>query len=275
MNSRYTPRTYATPIALCLFFAAVASSQDATKIKVSNPRPVLEVINRLAERYGWQITYEDPPYENANDLADISDQDFRKAHPGRSLIIPRARPFEFTLKGAVGLAAAEKDATLADLLLQHRATGNPGVFRLTSTGSISHIEPSKLLKQSGEVVCAKSILDAPISFPKAPRTSLQTLQLLLATLSERTGVRIAQGFMGEQLLSQAISEEGPHEESAKAVLVRILDDVNRWAQTMYATRHMVWQLLYEPDQKMYYFHLHVVTIQQVDPSGAVTGHKPI
>jgi len=57
---------------LMVTFLGNASASPNTLI-VRNSRPVAEAIHELEKRYGWQITYEDPPYSHYSDLTDVTD----------------------------------------------------------------------------------------------------------------------------------------------------------------------------------------------------------
>ena len=251
----------AAAVSLILIGRGFAQNPDTPeiRIKVNEARPVLEVLNQLEKQYGWQMSYEDPPYESARDIVDITHPDFAREHPGRHQIMVRGKPFEFVFGSPRAEVAPDRDKVLEELLHQHMAAGNPGIFGISHTGSIAHIEPIKLIKQNGETVGVHSILDTPITFPMAQRSTFETLGLLLLALERQGGVNIGYLSWGDSLLKSATSQEGPNQEPARTVLVRILGDVDKFARTMYATRHLVWHLNYEADQKMYYFSLHTVT----------------
>jgi hypothetical protein len=142
------------------------------------------------------------------------------------------------------------------------------MFGVTHTGAISHVEPTNLLTRDGRIVPVHSILDNNITFSQGQRTSLETLQMVLSSLATVTGIRISTGVIGLSLLGQTISTEGPQGEPAKAVLVRVFEDVNKRAIGLVKEpRRMVWQIMYEPDSKTYFFNTHVVTIEEDVPLG--------
>src|SRR3984893_19497801 len=62
-------------IGLIVTFMGNASASPNT-LTVQDPRPVAAAIQELEKRYGWQITYEDPPYVHYSDLTDVSDTDW-------------------------------------------------------------------------------------------------------------------------------------------------------------------------------------------------------
>jgi hypothetical protein len=238
------------------------------RITADDARPMLEVLNRLEAMYGWEVTYEDPAYENERDILDRSDATFRQEHAGGRLLIPAGRRFEFTFDVPAGSKPPDAEQVLRELLLRHEGSGNPGIFRLSRTWSTWHIEPAKVLRHDGQIVASHSILDTRITFPRARRTSLETLRLVLSSVSQTTGTSLQPGIIGVNLLQQSTSEEGPENEAAKNVLVRLFEDVNKYAVSLInEPRHTVWQIMYDPGSKVYFFHTHVVTIEEDSPVG--------
>src|SRR5712691_5723123 len=51
-------------------------SQEPVKVSLSvqDPRPVAKAIVMLEARYGWIVTYEDPRYAYADDIADVTEK---------------------------------------------------------------------------------------------------------------------------------------------------------------------------------------------------------
>jgi hypothetical protein len=52
------------------FGNACASPNTLT---VQDARPVAKAIQELENRYGWRITYEDPPYIHNSDITDVTE----------------------------------------------------------------------------------------------------------------------------------------------------------------------------------------------------------
>ncbi len=59
------------------------ASASPNTITVQSGRPVGEAIEELEKKYGWEITYEDPPYVHYSDIVDVTDFD-RPRVPVRS-----------------------------------------------------------------------------------------------------------------------------------------------------------------------------------------------
>ena len=70
--------------------------QEAARdhISVNDPRPVACAAETLEKKYGWTITYEDPPYVHESELVDVTDKvrrDLDKFEPGKAprVLIPK------------------------------------------------------------------------------------------------------------------------------------------------------------------------------------------
>src|SRR5262245_54420252 len=46
--------------------------QTVVKLSVDDPRPVAKALERLEDKYGWRITYEDPRYAYPGDIEDVT-----------------------------------------------------------------------------------------------------------------------------------------------------------------------------------------------------------
>src|SRR5579863_7973714 len=258
----------------CLTLPADAQSSRLEKISVDDARPIRTAIDKLEAMYGWAITYEDPPYEHAKDLIDLSDPVFLREHPGLRRLFPRGGHFEFGFD-VPSSSSPESKPVLDALLRAYKSSGNPGIFALGNTGSTWHIEPAGVVRKDGRTEPVRSVLDQLITFPKARRTSLETFQLILSALNASGKAVIVPAVIALNALNQTTSTEGPEAEPAKAVLVRVFEDVNRRSiELIGEPRRIVWDINYEPDSKTYYFNMHGVTIEEKIPSGG-TRRRPI
>src|SRR5262245_50324575 len=91
-----------------LFLVATITSVTAERVhavpkvsfSASDARPVAFAAKMLEETYGWIITYEDPPYANADDLVDVTEtvrRDLDKYKPGEApkVFAPKGGSFAF------------------------------------------------------------------------------------------------------------------------------------------------------------------------------------
>jgi hypothetical protein len=70
-------------------------AQQAGPITISktNSRPLEALIGDLEQRYGWIVTFEDPPYEAASDLDDITLEAAKEPGTKTKVLAPRRRTF--------------------------------------------------------------------------------------------------------------------------------------------------------------------------------------
>jgi hypothetical protein len=249
-----------------------SQEKSPESIVVDHPRPLLATINLLEAKFGWQISYEDPPFEHEADLVDLSDAAFLSQHPGLRRLIPNGKHFEFH----VPMVSNVHDPTepLTQLIGAYALSGNPGLFGLTHSGALFHVEPVAVRKRDGRVVAAHSVLETKISFPSAERTAIATVEMVLSHVNEAAGVSIVDagfGPFGPGPLGQVTVTEGAHDEIAKEVMVRLFEQINRdHIKKINEPRRLVWQMMYNADSKTYYFNMHAVSIQVPDAFGNKT-----
>ncbi len=73
------------------------ASASPNTVTVQSGRPVAEAIQELEKRYGWQITYEDPPYVHYSDITDVTDTDWPGKRFGACLNCRRFREIIVTV----------------------------------------------------------------------------------------------------------------------------------------------------------------------------------
>lgn len=122
-----------------------ASRQRAVdEIAVDDPRPLAAAIQELQRRYGWVVTYEDPPYEFVADTLDVTEAFSRTRDPSnkRRELIPLGGSFTFVYAAGGPSTGPEAQPTLTALLRSYHQSGNTGVFRLVRTGDVFHVVPA-------------------------------------------------------------------------------------------------------------------------------------
>jgi len=247
-SSRRMMQRYCVAVT-CAFLALVPlTAQRAQSLELSayDARPLADVISQLETRYGWIITYEDPPYEFTGDLDDVTLSVVRdpKNFKGK-VLVPRRRRFDF--KYPVSDRPRAEDV-LAAVIRDYNMSGNHDGFRLLRTGSVFHVVPSVSANTVGLPTDRQSRLDVRVTIPVAERSVLETLELVAAQVRELTGVRIGMG--GGNFLRQKKVRTGAATEPARDVLVRALASTGR---------DFSWRLQCDPGAtKLCFFNVHVV-----------------
>jgi hypothetical protein len=65
------------------------------KIEVLEPRPLAAAILEVERRFGWVVTYEDPPYELQSEIADVAAAVRRDGRFDIPVLVPREKYFAF------------------------------------------------------------------------------------------------------------------------------------------------------------------------------------
>jgi hypothetical protein len=166
----------------------IATAQLKTTLSVDDHRPLQSAAVQLQDRYGWLITYQDPPFAHPDDLENITP-------PGASAgkhMVPRKGTASVTyLEPRTGTIQEQRE-TVDDIVKGFDAAGF-GSFRVYHNGSYSHIVPVAAKRISGSVEGVTSLCDINVSFPPATRTVDETVMLVLSQVSQRIDIPIRHG----------------------------------------------------------------------------------
>jgi hypothetical protein len=217
---------------------SAAQEQETVTISANDPRPLATVIRGLESRYGWAITYEDPPYLHQNDIADVTRAVSRDFDPKKPKILgPRANPFDFGFRAPSGGARPDVRPVLEKLVDDYHLTGNPGRFGIVQTGAMFHIVPVATRDATGRQVASRSLLDAKIAVPTGQRSALEVIDVVARAVGNLHGISIGVGMVPVNLLNQVRLDESAISDDARTVLVRTLAA---------APMPLSWQIFCEP-----------------------------
>jgi len=224
--------------ALIVTLATVASvaAQQASALRVDDPRPLAAMVRMLEQRHGWIVTYEDPPYLFAGDWQDVTGAVRRDGKFENRVLIPAGGPFTFEYAGR---GASDSAAMLTALLSAYHASGYPGEFRLVRTEreGVFHIRPARSRTADGTLSRRQSLLEVDVQFAGENRNGLAALQDILAFVGKARKVRLILGTVPVRLLAQATISPPRRSEQAAEAILRILE----------ATGHTLsWQLFCDP-----------------------------
>ncbi len=226
---------------LALVFSVSAGSNrgrqsgQALTINVVGPRPLAVAVRDLEQRYGWIVTYEDPPYVYEGDVEDITRlvaRDYRPTTP--KLVGPRSGVFVFDYVVPRGMATPDPAVLLRELVEAYNVSGSAGAFALTRTGRVFHVVPAASRDSAGTVRPRLSILDTKITIPDGERNALGMIESIRDAVNQSKGTAIIIGTVPLNLLARVRLRQGAHNESARAVLLRTLEATGR---------KLSWQLL--------------------------------
>ena len=247
----------AVGVLVCILSSANAAAETTVRQQrnrvyyfIDDPRPVAAAIQELIERYGYVITYEDPPYAYAGDIKDVTEEVRGSAPPDRAGTVPRTLiPLGGSLQWSHAVSAntgrpESVDIALRELLTTQEATGTGGVFRLLRTGDVVHVIPTRVRALNGDWIQVSSILDVPISLAPQSGPFGKMLDAFCAAVSKTAHVELDfSGFMSELFVpGGGVRIQGATGEPARDVLSRILLAMNK---------RIAWVIFNAPGDKLY------------------------
>ena len=247
-----------TTIVVVATFTAASSSMHkpaSDRLSVNDPRPVALAAETLEKKYGWIVTYEDPPFAHESDLVDVTEKvrrDLDKFKPGEAprVFIPKGG--ELTLEYDIDPATQRPAA--ADLVIQQLLDTynkeHPGAFRLERDGQRMHIIGSAK-NEEGVWTSHQSVLEAVITIPPQKRTGLTLLEAFCAAVSEASHTPVLIGMAPLNMFARYESEAGAKDQKARDFFVNEID-------RMTGRPRLSWRLLYDSRMKAYFLNIHVV-----------------
>jgi hypothetical protein len=223
------PLAFATPL--------VSQPDQRALVDVNDSRPLASAVEILEQRYGWVITYEDPPYLYPPDISDVTAQVRRDRASDRRVLVPKGGSFQFAYAPPGVSSPTEAARILKALLEEYNGSGNPGAFRLVQTATTFHVVPSAASNAQGLSQPTSSLLDTMISVGAEERTALQMLDAIVQALGRTTGAKIWLGSAPLNLMVQTRIQGTAAKASARTLLMQVLENTGR---------RLSWQLLCAP-----------------------------
>lgn len=200
-------------------------SPQADRLSASSGRPLADVVTQIETRFGWIVTYEDPPYVHDSEIADVSAAVRRdRSKPGRTLV-PLGGTLVFDLPVNPTGSPAEPGATLGALLKDYARSGLPGGFALRQTPGMWHIVPTRMKGADAAIQPYQSILDSRISIPAANRDGLEMMSAFVEAV-KREDPRLVVGTIPLNAFASARFDFGAANEPARDALVRVMRAVS-------------------------------------------------
>jgi hypothetical protein len=220
---------------------------------------VERAVSTLQTRYGHQITYEDPPYTNEDDLEDVSAKvvrNYSKYAPGTApkVIIPRGGKLTLRLPIASNIGSQDLAPILQQLVRAQGSSSRGGHFRVEQVGDAFHVIPVEVRDRNGNWSHHSSPLDTPISLPQEERSGGEVLNAICGAVSTATATHVRFGSLPINLLMQFRGTLSAENEPARSVLWRALNAMNR---------KLTWMLLYDFDSDGYFLSVLIVPDQNV------------
>lgn len=232
--------------------ADITRSGSSIHLSANSPRPLEQAISALQSTYGWFVSYEDPRFEHASDLAEASDSRYGSGQKtATSKRVPNGHTFTVDFPaGTTPGAAPDQEKSLRAIVDAYNQSKNPGHFELRSlpNGGFSIVGIGAHNK-SGEIGAQTPILDTLITIPTKEQTATRTARLFCQSLSAASHTTVALGVYPVNLLEHNLVRVGGTRMAARTMLANLATATSR---------QFAWQLLYDPDTKSYFLNLHIV-----------------
>jgi hypothetical protein len=233
---------------------------EPVEVFVNDPRPLKEAILQFIERYPVTITYEDPRYEFAGDVRDVTDEVRRAPNPeNHRTLIPSGGVLQTSY--AVSRDTAQPvNVALAIQGMVETKNADPvgGRFGVYQSGQAFHVVPVEIRRSNGAWVRQTSVLDVPISLTLQETDGYHLLEAILKQVSAASGQDIGGPDFG-RLSNPLFRYKGKVEakdQPAREVLMTTLHSINP---------RFSWTLNYDPSGRSYFFNV-VVSAEPLPPA---------
>jgi hypothetical protein len=223
-------------------------------ITVQDPRPVAKAIEELENRYGWKITYEDPPYIYYSDITDVTVtpwpgvpvqnqsqlQLFQHAPAANHrTLVPKGGSLSFTLPPA----NPDEFGTVEALVKSYNSSHQGIVFAVIQGVGVLHVVPRDATGSFGYHEPVKPVLDTVITVEPKERTALALLEEVCRKISVGTNTDVVVGESPTNMLVQMKTSIGGSRKTARSILDQLI---------LESGAPLSWQLFYGPDNPVGY-----------------------
>jgi hypothetical protein len=268
------PLSYVRPnrsIAFLLFYALLAAatgfcqpaSQNASDIKkpliyqigeylhinASGPRPLLQALDALQQKYGWAVNYEDPQY-----ASNPADENHRLSPPHRLRAQAAGNggngsgfSFQFNV-GPDSNRPPDEEKLLNAMVDAYNQSGGAAQFRLLCQQDGNFTMVGAAVRGANDQFTEQPpILDLPITIAKKRRTAAETVALMCRQIAQQVKIPISLSGVGGTTLRVTNVVVGGSGVSAREMLQGVLTAIGG---------KTYWQLIYDFGSKGYRLNLH-------------------
>jgi hypothetical protein len=199
----------------------------------------------LSRQLGWNITYEEPVYVNADDLSVV-----RNRKGDRQTKVLRKGFVRLPGEGAMATAQEDPVAFLESVIgTEETSRGRVKRFKVLRSESMFHVVPDKVLDAAGRWQTVVPILDTDITISHHAVSLSEFLETLCANLSAVGPTKVITATMpitasiprGSAALIMVPAQE--RTAPARTLLVEALSR---------APMPLKWMLMYDPSSTTYY-----------------------
>jgi hypothetical protein len=214
------------------------TAQEPAWLIVNDPRPVKVAAAELERRYGWLITYEDPPYQFVGELEDVSKL------PGTVVMDLRHQRLELASPLPPAADNPDRVALLNAVIAADANQVGHSRFTLRSSTFGMHLVPSAFRDANGVWSVTTSILDSPIDMPAGQVSVMTYMEEFRSALFQATGKEVTLATTPYRLLASRNISQAATRQPASEVLIRVLQSIDV---------PLTWRLLCSPEAPWGYY----------------------
>jgi hypothetical protein len=243
-----------TSLCLVLIGPSWLLAQTPTQTSVVGPRPVMDVILQWERQYGWVVTYEDPRFEYAGDLEDVTTKVRKDLKPGepiepdKRIVGARERQLSVTYTPPQTPRNTTASYKAVSLLASAYAKGTGNTFEIRQSDTRIHLLPGMARDALGDLKPSRPVMDTIITIPAQDRSGIEFMHAFCDTLSSDAGHKIFVGMMPSNSLAQFRTKGGYENLSAREILEKFLNQMPKGDR-------YTWALLFQKD---YALNIHYV-----------------
>jgi hypothetical protein len=239
MRRIYLSMTIFSTLAILLWAERSGDAQVST-VDFDSPRPLRDALSKVEDQFKITLIFEEVPYVNSSELATA---------PESNRKYPRGGRFQVQIQSDLqdGYLLAQ------DVLAAYRHSGLPGTYKVAQKNKMVEVLPLQYKSSSGSMTSASPVLRSRISFPAAPRSIANALQVFVESLSKASGKKVY--VWNPPMSSSPEIEFGADNEPADDVLARFNEALGG------ITAH----LTYDPGDPAYYLNLQPILAGPPEP----------
>jgi hypothetical protein len=217
--------------------AVISQTAEAIHIRANSPRPLLQSLDALQQKYGWVVDYEDPQYISHLDLVDAKSD-------GSHSQVPSGAEFTFDFPASTH----DLEKTIRDAVDKYNQSKNPGRFELRHMNQGRfYVVGTAAHGSKGAMSIQQPLLDLPITLKAQERSIVDTINLICEAVSAQRHTAITIGVSPANLLAHTTVVAGGSKIPARELLIQSL---------MAGHRYLYWRLLFDPDSARYFLEIH-------------------
>ena len=205
--------------------AIISVKENQGTLVADSIRPLDSIAKTLAQVYGIAVSAEEPDYQFAGDLQDISqaDLEWSAQHPGVHYKVSKRRRLQIDFP-AQRDGAPQNIRELVQGIVQTANTQLPFGFRLDVDGEFYTFVPTRTQDAKGASIAVTPLLDRHVTILPGNRSIAASAKLMADALSAQTGMHVSccQSFVAGIPWGMAVVSFEAQDEPARKVLERLI-----------------------------------------------------